>query len=139
MKQSKRTITLFLSIFTVVLFTGCDEVFECIFNIEPEIHDRPLEIGIVGERYYDIITAEISNEVNDNDYFYDFGIVGELPPGVFYDINRRSIELFGVPEEPGNYRFRVELSVESFDFDGFDGSPTCSDFVVRDFVIQVVD
>ena len=139
MKRSKTTIGLFFSIFTILLFSSCDEVYECIFNIEPEIHDKPLELGIVGERYYGIITAEISNEVNDNNYFYDFGIIGALPPGVFYEINRRSIEFFGVPEEVGNYRFRVELSVESLDFDGFDPSPTCSDFAVRDFVIQVVD
>lgn len=139
MKQIKKTISLSLSVLTLFLFSGCDEVYECIFNIEPEIHDRPLEIGFVGERYFDVITAEIRNEVNDNDYFYDFEIFGELPPGVFYDINRRSIELFGIPEDTGNYRFRVELFVEAFDYDGFDGSPTCSDSVVRDFVIQVVE
>ncbi|WP_222984351.1 hypothetical protein [Flagellimonas meishanensis] len=139
MERTTKTIRLCLSICILFLFSGCDEVYECIFNINPEIHDRPLEIGLVGERYYGIITAEISNEVNDNDYFYDFDIIGELPPGIFFDVNRRSIEFFGIPEEVGNYRFRVELFVESYDYDGFDGSPTCSDSAVRDFVIQVVD
>ncbi|NAY90747.1 hypothetical protein GTQ34_02345 [Muricauda sp. JGD-17] len=139
MEKSKRILKICLVTCVALFVNSCDEVYECIFNINPEIHDRSLEIGFLGERYYDIITAEISNEVNDNDYFYDFEIFGELPPGIFYDINRRSIEFFGVPEDVGNYRFRVELFVESYDYDGFDGSPTCSDSAVRDFVIQVVD
>ena len=139
METSKRILRFGLVVIAILFTQGCDEVYECLFNIEPEIHDRPLEIGIVGERYYGIVTAEISNEVNDNDYFYDFEIIGELPPGVFYDINRRSIEFFGIPEETGNYRFRVELFVESYDYYGYDRSPTCSDSAVRDFVIQVLD
>ncbi|WP_171659507.1 hypothetical protein [Flagellimonas amphidinii] len=118
---------------------SCDEVYECIFNINPEIHDKPLELGFVGERYYGLITAEISNEVNDDDYHYDFEVFGNLPPGIFFDINRRSIEFYGIPEDIGTYRFEVELFVESWDYDGYDGSPTCSDSAVREFVIQVVD
>ncbi|WP_396589687.1 hypothetical protein [Allomuricauda sp. R78024] len=138
MKQSKRTIGIF-AVIAASFFYGCDEIYECIFNIEPEIHNKQLLIGFVGERYSDIVTAEISNEVNDNDYDYFFDIIGELPPGIFYDINRRSVEFFGTPEDTGTYRFRVELFVESYDFDGFDGSPTCSDSTVREFTIQVVE
>lgn len=135
-----KNITTIILVAALALFMqGCDEIYECVFNINPEIHDRPLELGLVGEQYYGIITAEISNEVNDNDYDYDFEVFGELPPGIFFDINRRSIEFFGVPEERGTYRFSVELFVESYDYYGYDGSPTCSDSTVRDFTIQVVD
>lgn len=123
----------------ILLNMGCDEVLECVFNIEPEIHDRPLELGILGERYRDRITAEISNEVNDDDYIYTFTVFGDIPPGIGFDIERRSIVFFGVPEEVGTYRFEVELSVESYDLEGYDGSPTCSDQTVREFRIQVVD
>lgn len=139
MEKSKGLFKVGLVMLVAFFMHGCDEVYECVFNINPEIHDKPLELGFVGERYYGLITAEISNEVNDNDYFYDFEIFGELPPGIFYDINRRSIELYGVPEETGTYRFEVELFVESYDYYGYDGSPTCSDSTVRKFVIQVVD
>lgn len=138
MRQSKRTIGIFLVI-TASFFYGCDEIYECIFNIEPEIHDKQLLIGIVGERYQDFITAEISNEVNDNDYDYFFDVLGELPPGIFYGENRRSIEFYGTPEAAGVYRFRVELFVESYDYDGFDSSPTCSESTIRDFTLQVLE
>ncbi|WP_420602007.1 hypothetical protein [Flagellimonas sp.] len=138
MGKSKRLLGLFCAA-GILLLQGCDEIYECVFNINPEIHDKPLEIGLVGERYRGFVTAEISNEVNDNDYDYNFDIFGELPPGIFYDIRRRSIEFYGTPEERGVYRFKVELFVESYDYDGYDGSPTCSDSTVREFVIQVVD
>ncbi|MEM9650179.1 MAG: hypothetical protein AAF969_17005 [Bacteroidota bacterium] len=138
MKPKNITTIIFLAAFTILL-QGCDEIYECVFSINPEIHDKPLELGLVGERYYGIVTAEISNEVNDDDYDYDFDVFGELPPGIFYDINRRSVEFFGTPEERGTYRFSVELFVERYDYYGYDGSPTCSDSTVRDFTIQVVD
>lgn len=138
MRQTKRIFGFFVVI-AASFFYSCDEIYECIFNIEPEIHDKQLLIGVVGERYRDLITAEISNEVNDNDYDYFFDVIGQLPPGIFYDENRRSIELFGTPEEAGVYRFRVELFVESFDYNGFDSSPTCSESTIRDFTLQVLE
>ncbi|UJH67562.1 hypothetical protein [Allomuricauda sp. SCSIO 65647] len=138
MEKGKRLLG-FCFLAGLLLLQGCDEIYECIFNIDPEIHDRPLELGLVGEEYYGLVTAEIRNEVNDNDYFYNFDVYGELPPGIFYDINRRSIEFFGVPEEEGTYRFEVELFVEAYDIDGYDGSPTCADSVFREFTIQVID
>lgn len=138
MGKSKRVFGIFIVVMASS-FYGCDEIYECIFNINPEIHNKRLFVGYLGERYYDNVTAEISNEVNDNDYDYFFDVIGELPPGIFYDINRRSVEFFGVPEDTGTYRFRVELFVEGYDYDGFDGSPTCSDSTVREFTIQVVE
>ncbi|TXN35483.1 hypothetical protein FVB32_12955 [Flagellimonas hymeniacidonis] len=138
MIQLKR-LTGICSLSLLLLFGGCDEIFECIFNINPEIHNKQLLIGFVGERYSDIVTAEISNEVNDNDYDYFFDVIGELPPGIFYDFNRRSVEFFGTPEETGTYRFTVELFVEGYDYDGYDRSPTCSESTVREFTIQVVE
>ncbi|MEM9076611.1 MAG: hypothetical protein AAGC43_06205 [Bacteroidota bacterium] len=121
------------------LFSGCDEIFECVFNINPEINERQLLVGVVGERYRERITAQINNEVNDNDYDYFFDVIGDLPPGIFVDFNRRSVDIFGIPEESGDYRFQVELFVERFDINGFDGSPTCSESTVREFTLQVLD
>ncbi|TAI49035.1 hypothetical protein [Flagellimonas allohymeniacidonis] len=139
MEKSLRLFKICIAASFAFIFYGCDEIFECVFNINPEIHQKQLLVGVVGERYSDLITAEISNEVNDNDYDYFFDVIGELPPGIFVDFNRRSVELFGIPEESGNYRFQVELFVERFDFNGFDGSPTCSESTVRSFTLQVLD
>ncbi|NKI32524.1 hypothetical protein [Croceivirga thetidis] len=131
----------FASLSLVILaffFNGCDEISECVFGVNPEIHDRRLSMGVVGEQYYDVITAEVKNAVFDNSYDYFFDVLGELPPGVYFDIDRRSIELYGTPQEAGTYYFSVELFVETFDEDGFDGSPTCKEYVERQFSIRVL-
>ena len=139
MKQNIRLLKISAIASMAFIFFGCDEIIECVFNINPEINDKQLVIGVVGERYRDRITAQINNEVNDNDYDYFFDVFGELPPGIFVDFNRRSIDIFGIPEESGVYRFQVELFVERFDINGLDGSPTCSESTVREFTIQVLD
>ncbi|MEO9513548.1 MAG: hypothetical protein ABJN84_10060 [Flavobacteriaceae bacterium] len=138
MEKSKRIFGILLVVLTSS-FYGCDEIYECIFNINPEIHNKQLLLGSVDDRYYDIVTAEVSNDVHDNDYDYFFDVIGELPPGIFYDINRRSVEFFGVPEATGTYKFRVELFVESYEYDGYDRNPTCSESTFREFTIQVVE
>lgn len=139
MEKNNRLFKVCIAMSLVFMFYSCDEIYECVFNINPEIHQKQLLVGVVGERYEDFITAEISNEVNDNDYDYFFDIIGELPPGIFYDVNRRSVDFFGRPEETGIYRFRVELFVEGYDYDGYDRSPTCRESTVREFTIQVLD
>ncbi|MEM0931699.1 MAG: hypothetical protein AAGJ12_04495 [Bacteroidota bacterium] len=139
--MEKRVRLFMICTATVFAFTfyGCDEIFECVFNINPEIHEKQLVVGVVGERYRDRITAEVRNDVNDNDYDYFFDVIGELPPGILVSFNRRSVDLFGVPEETGVYRFQVELFVERFDYNGFDGSPTCSESTIREFTLQVLE
>ncbi|WP_133067248.1 hypothetical protein [Flagellimonas pacifica] len=139
MEKIKSIFKVSVAVSLVFFFSSCDEIHECIFNINPEIHNKRLDIGVLGVEYYDVITAEVSNEVFDNDYIYDFDVYGDLPPGIFLDFDRRSIEIYGTPEEVGVYRFEVELSVESYDEYGYDGSPTCEDSTVREFTIQVVE
>nr|WP_299173760.1 hypothetical protein [uncultured Allomuricauda sp.] len=139
MEKNNRLFKVCIAMSLAFMFYNCDEIYECVFNINPEIHQKQLLVGVVGERYEDFITAEISNEVNDNDYDYFFDIIGELPPGIFYDVNRRSVDFFGRPEEAGIYRFRVELFVEGYDYNGYDRSPTCRESTVREFTIQVLD
>ena len=51
---------------------------------------------------------------------------GELPPGFSLISIRRSIEFFGIPEETVFTDLMLELFVETYDYDGYDGSPTCS-------------
>ncbi|WP_435622604.1 hypothetical protein [Flagellimonas sp.] len=139
MVKSIRLFRIGIAVSFAFLFYGCDEILECVFNIEPQINERRLLVGVVGERYQDRITAQINNEVNDNDYDYFFDVFGDLPPGIFVDFNRRSVEIFGIPEEAGNYRFQIELFVERFDINGFDGSPTCSESTTREFTLQVLE
>ena len=139
MKNKRKILGLFALIGALFFLQGCDEIAECVFGINPEIHNRPLAVAFVGEPYDEIITAEVSNEVFDNDYIYNFDVFGDLPPGLFFDFDRRSVEIYGVPEVEGTYNFTIELFVENFDEDGFDGSPTCDESTERQFSIRVAN
>jgi hypothetical protein len=134
--MSKSLLKSFIFIF-LCSFYSCDEVIECILKIEPEIHTKPMMVGQVYDEYYDVITAEVRNEPNDNDYNYFFDVRGELPPGVSYQINYRNIEFYGVPLSAGIYRFEVELTIELDTYDEYDSSPACGDTVVEQFRIKI--
>jgi len=129
-----------LVIISIICITvcSCDEIYECLFDINPEIHKKQLSVATLGESYFERITAEINNEVNDDDYLYYFEVVGELPLGIYFERNRRSISFYGTPEVLGTYRFRVELFVDySYDYDSFDNSPTCEESTSERFTIIV--
>ncbi|RNC89878.1 MAG: hypothetical protein ED555_10530 [Allomuricauda sp.] len=139
MKQKLKNFTLFALMGMLFLLQGCDEIAECVFGINPEIHDKRLAVAFVGEPYEDIITAEVSNEVFDNDYIYNFDVFGDLPPGLRFDFDRRAVVVYGIPEEEGTYSFTVELFVENFDEGGYDGSPTCNESTERQFLLRVAN
>lgn len=124
-------------LFIFLLCFSCDEVLECVFNIEPDVHAKTMDLGFVGDAYYDVITADVKNASNDDSYDYYFMVIGDIPPGIYYDIRRRKIEFFGVPEVEGTYHFEVRLEVEYFDYDDYDHSPTCSDRDVEHYFIHV--
>jgi len=128
--------TYFLTILFLSLLS-CDEVFECMLGLEPEINEPSVDQAFIGEPYFDTISAEVKNEPFDNAYDYYFDVVGELPEGIDILFFYRRIELTGTPTEAGRFNFTVYLTVESFD-DGFvDTSPTCKDEVSRDFTLLV--
>ena len=132
----KRTLLICFSFF--VLFS-CDEVFECILGLEPEINETSIAQANINEPYLQAITGEVTNEPFDNDYDYFFEVVGEHPEGIEILYFYRRIELVGTPLEAGRFNFTVYLSVESFE-DGFvDPSPTCNDEVSRTYTLLVND
>jgi hypothetical protein len=130
----KRTLIIVIGFLT---FLSCDEVFECVLGLEPEINETNIEQGFVDEPYFDTISAEIKNEPFDNAYDYYFEVVGDLPEGIDVLFFYRRIELSGIPLEAGRFNFTVYLTVETME-DGFiDTSPTCKDEVSRNFTLQV--
>ncbi len=97
---------------TFFLFCSCQDILECIINKRPELSDRKLAVAYVNQLYSEKITADIKNEPLDNSYNYYFHIDGELPDGIEYIIDYRSIILEGRPLVSGNYKFTVRLSAE---------------------------
>ena len=101
-----------LLLLALVVITSCQDILECVINRHPQLPDQRLEVGQVDRYYYDEILADIKNEPRDNSYYYYFSVSGDLPPGMDYRIEYRTIVLEGTPIKSGNYRMNVHLSVE---------------------------
>ncbi|GAA3604156.1 hypothetical protein Q4Q39_09560 [Flavivirga amylovorans] len=120
-------------------FSGCDDALDCIFNVRPDLHDKTLALGFVDEYYSEIITADIKNEVNDNDYDYYFDVTGRLPEGieVFYN-RRREVVIKGTPVEAGRFNIEVYLEVTPYyDEHGRINGPLCSDNTSNSYLLVI--
>ena len=134
--KSKITFLLPLIVFT---FLSCDEELECLFGLKPEINTKTISSAIVNQEYFDRITAEVDNAVNDDSFDYFFTITGDIPEGIDVIFFPRSIEFRGAPEETGSFDFTVFLAVEKIEDGRLDSSPTCVDSVSTDFTLFVAD
>ena len=56
------------------MFSGCEDLLDCIRNRRPEIHDKTFKDGTIDVYYYQEVTTEIKNEPRDNDYGYNYDI-----------------------------------------------------------------
>lgn len=109
-------ITKYFSVVLIlILATGCQDILECVLNRHPVLSDHMLETGQVNNYYIEEIKAQIKNEPRDDDYYYYFSIDGDLPRGLEYVVDYRSVIIKGTPQEPGRYTFTVRLSVEQVD------------------------
>lgn len=125
----------FLAFFSIL---SCDDILECIVNVNPEINETSLEPGRINEPYYDRITAEINNEVADDFYEYFFEVVGDLPTGIEIEYRFREIRFYGIPEETGDFRLLVTLTIGAYDDgDEFDPNPTCDAQVEQVFWLRI--
>ncbi|WP_223547976.1 MULTISPECIES: hypothetical protein [Aestuariivivens] len=103
----------YLSVILILIFvTSCQDILECVINRHPELPDRMLATGQVDQYFFEEIKAEIKNEPRDDSYYYYFSIEGDLPRGLEYIIDYRSVIIQGFPLEPGRFNFTVRLSVE---------------------------
>ncbi len=129
-------IILLISFFSL---SGCDDVLDCIINVRPELHAKTLAVGLVDEYYSEIITAEIKNEPNDNDYDYYFDVSGRLPEGIEVVYNRhREVVFKGVPKESGRFNIKVYLEViPHYNEYGRSNGPLCSDDTSRSYVLAI--
>ena len=69
------------------------------------LKDKDLKVGTVNEFYSDYISAEIKNEPYDNSYVYYFGVTGNLPVGLEWDVEHRKVFFEGIPLETGSFEF----------------------------------
>lgn len=104
-------------ILMILLFISCQDILECIINRHPELSNKTLVSAKVNQFYSETITANIKNEPLDDNYDYYFSIDGELPQGIEYYIEYRTVILEGTPLVSGSYNFKVYLSaVQSYNY-----------------------
>ena len=107
----KKTVSLVL-FFVLFLFISCQDVLECIINRHPELSDKTFAAAQVNQPYSESIFAEIKNEPMDDSYIYYFSIDGNLPRGIDFYVDYRTVVFEGVPLVAGTYSFKVRLNVK---------------------------
>lgn len=107
-----RPLSIILLLLSFSFVTSCQDILECVINRHPRLDDKRLITALVDNFYFEEIRADIKNEPRDNSYYYYFSIDGDLPRGLEFFIDYRSVIIEGTPLETGIYNFTIRLSVE---------------------------
>jgi len=127
------------SLFGLLLFS-CENFLECLIQIDPEIDQAIVKDGTIHEPYYQIISAHVKNDPEDDFYEYFFDVYGNLPEGLSIQYNFRNIEIYGTPVESGIFRFTVAVAIGAYD-DGayYDPNPTCNGVAEKTFEFRIAE
>ncbi|WP_298238089.1 hypothetical protein [uncultured Algibacter sp.] len=99
-------------ILSFFILSSCQDILECVVNRHPQLEDNRLGTAQVNNYYFEEIRADINNEPHDDRYYYYFSIDGELPRGLEFIVDYRSVIIEGRAQESGVYNFTIRLSVE---------------------------
>jgi hypothetical protein len=116
-------------LFGTFLFVACEEIveviiiesIECILKVMPKLPDKQLADGKIWNNYFESIQASAINSSNDDSWEYRFVITGNLPSGIEYGIDNRTIFLSGQPTKKGVFKFKVNVSIGSGFVENEDG------------------
>jgi len=127
--------------FSIFLFVACEEIIiesiECILKVMPKLPDKQLEDGKIWRDYFENIQASAINSVNDDSWEYRFVITGNLPSGVEYEIDNRTIFLSGQPTNKGVFKFKVNVSIGSGFVENDDGVCFSGDSTEKTYSITI--
>ncbi len=106
---------------TILFFSlqSCSDIFDCIIGRNATLEAKDFPKGYQYQDYYVDLRAEVKNASNDDSYYYYFTIY-DLPEGLDYYSNGRTLIIEGVPQEGGTFYIMVHLEVESPGFDDYD-------------------
>ena len=120
---------------------SCEIIIECIFNKSPEIPDKEFVVGNIGYYYFDEIVSEIKNEPRDDDYDYFYEFIGDLPEGLEFYTDYRTLTIEGTPQESGVFELTLYLEVdppEHYDEESGEYEDSmCSTSTSKDFSITI--
>ncbi len=133
-----KNLKVILFVFALFLFS-CEDLINCVIPRSPELSDKEFPVGSTQSYYYTEVRAEIKNEPFDNDYDYFFEIENDLPLGLDFYVNNRTLSIEGDPIIPGTYTVKILLFVEGPFRDGFDGdnAQLCEDTTSKVYTLII--
>jgi len=127
--------------FNMFLFVACEEfineALDCILKVMPKLPDKQLADGEIGYKYFESIKASAINSSRDDSWGYSFVITGNLPTGVEYDIDHRTIFISGQPTDKGVFRFKVNLMIGNGIMENDDGICFSDDSTEKTYSITI--
>lgn len=100
-----------------LMVTNCSIIEDCKWGTSAELNSKDLPTAFVDTYYEQGIRAGVNNEPRDQDYFYDFEVLG-LPPGMDYETDGRDVYIYGTPTRSGRYLLQVDVVVTPIFIDG---------------------
>ena len=125
----------------LVLFSGCNEMMDCIFSVKPNLPQKTFTVGKVGVAYLDELKASVINDSREGDYYYYFDLYGNLPDGIEILISGRTMYFQGTPTKTGRFNFDVSVQNESkyVDEDGDDNICFGDDTIQKSYFITITN
>jgi len=96
----------------------------CIDNDKPVL-SATLPNPVLNQAYSGLVHVGIRNEPYDDSYDYTFELSGHLPPGIRTVSAGRQLRLAGTPKEPGEYNFKIKVTVEDGPYGSNDTAGLC--------------
>ncbi|MGJ5642437.1 hypothetical protein [Formosa sp. S-31] len=104
-----------------LLLFSCDEInldlTDCIVRKSTELPDKLLKPGHTGKYYYDELKASVSNDPDDDGYYYNFYVEENLPEGINVSFDGRYVIFEGITLRKGQFNIYISLVVEPYEDD----------------------
>jgi hypothetical protein len=133
----------FVPVAVLFVFSSCEQIVEealgeaidCVFPHKPELRSE-ISDGKVDEPYSANITASIKNTPNEDEFDFEFEVMGSIPEGIQYTVFDRNLRFSGKPQEEGVFRFNVTVAIYDKREDS-DGTCLGNNTLSEDYVIYI--
>jgi len=112
-----------------------DSIADCVINRRPNLPDKDLEVGYLDKNYYDELKASIVNEPYDDDYYYNFKIMGQLPNGIESWVDGRKVVFSGRPLQTGTFYIKINLIVTPY----YEEGGLCDKTISKDYILLIME
>lgn len=127
----------------LMMFSSCDQIVEevlgeaidCVFPHKPELR-ADFGDGKVGEAYSGSIIASIKNTPYEDEFDFEFEVMGSIPEGIQYTVFEQNLRFSGKPQEEGVFRFSVTVAIYDTRQDS-DGTCLGNNTVSEEYVIYI--